>query len=39
MRNRLVHIYFDIDYQTLWATVQDDLPVLAETLRMILRSA
>ena len=26
MRNRLVHVYFDIDLQLVWATVRDDLP-------------
>lgn len=28
MRNRLVHAYFDIDRDVLWATVQDSLPKL-----------
>ena len=28
MRNRLVHAYFDINLDTLWRTVQDDLPIL-----------
>ncbi len=26
MRDRLVHHYFDIDLDVLWATVRDDLP-------------
>jgi len=28
MRNRLVHVYFDIDLELLWTTVVEDLPVL-----------
>ncbi len=36
MRNRLVHAYFDIDEEILWATVQEDLPQLASILRRIL---
>jgi uncharacterized protein with HEPN domain len=28
MRNRLVHAYFDVDRDVLWATVQDSLPKL-----------
>jgi len=36
MRNRLIHGYFDIDHNTLWATVQDDLPCLAQSLERAL---
>ena len=28
MRNRLVHVYFDIDVALAWDTVQNDLPAL-----------
>jgi len=28
MRNRLVHVYFDIDLDLVWSTVQRDLPAL-----------
>lgn len=28
MRNRLVHVYFDINRDILWQTVQEDLPGL-----------
>jgi uncharacterized protein with HEPN domain len=28
MRNRLVHSYFEIDYQIVWPTVQHDMPAL-----------
>jgi uncharacterized protein with HEPN domain len=33
MRNRLVHAYFDIDRDILWATVTQALPPLLEQLR------
>ena len=36
MRHRLVHAYFDIDLDILWATVQGDLPGLVAALRKIL---
>jgi uncharacterized protein with HEPN domain len=32
MRDRLVHHYFDIDLDVLWATIVDDLPQLLRTL-------
>jgi uncharacterized protein with HEPN domain len=32
MRDRLVHHYFDIDLDVLWATIQDDLPALLAAL-------
>jgi len=32
MRNRLIHDYFDINLDILWATVQDNLPPLIEVL-------
>jgi uncharacterized protein with HEPN domain len=32
MRDRLVHHYFDINLDTLWRTVTEDLPSLLETL-------
>ncbi len=36
MRSRLVHVYFDIDLDRLWDTVQQDLPPLAEELEQLL---
>ncbi len=36
MRNHLVHAYFDIDLDRLWATVTNDLPPLAVPLEWIL---
>ena len=32
MRNRLVHVYFDINYDVVWKTVKEDLPALVEAL-------
>ncbi len=36
MRDRLVHHYFDIDLDVLWATVTNDLPKLLKTIAPIL---
>ncbi|WP_420636629.1 DUF86 domain-containing protein [Candidatus Palauibacter sp.] len=36
MRNRLVHVYFDIDLQLVWATVRDDLPALTTLLEPLV---
>ena len=39
MRNRLVHVYFDIDLERLWDTVQQDLPQLAAELDRVLEGS
>lgn len=36
MRNRLIHAYFDINLDILWATVQDNLPSLIRSLESAL---
>ena len=36
MRNRLVHVYFDVDVNVLWATAKDDLPPLAASIKNAL---
>lgn len=36
MRNRLVHVYFDIDLDQVWQTVTVDLPPLIGALEKIL---
>jgi uncharacterized protein with HEPN domain len=36
MRNRLVHDYFDINLGILWATIQDNLPSLIQSLDLVL---
>jgi uncharacterized protein with HEPN domain len=36
MRNRLIHDYMDIDLQTVWDTIQKDLPALIHTLEPLI---
>lgn len=36
MRNRVVHVYFDIDQDTVWDTIAKDLPPLIAELEQIL---
>ena len=36
MRNRLVHVYFDVDIDIVWRTVKEDLPVLIAQLERIV---
>ncbi len=36
MRNRLIHVYFDIDYNTLWQTVKENLPPLVKQINAIV---
>ena len=36
MRDRLIHHYFGIDYETVYATVKNDLPPLKEWVDVIL---
>jgi uncharacterized protein with HEPN domain len=37
MRNRLIHIYFDVDLDVVWSTVTKDIPQLATLLRRALK--
>jgi uncharacterized protein with HEPN domain len=39
MRNRLVHVYFDVDPDRLYDTITGDLPSLIATLEGVLSSA
>lgn len=39
MRNRLIHVYFDIDLDRLWDTVTDDLPPLIVALERIVKES
>jgi uncharacterized protein with HEPN domain len=39
MRNRLVHAYFDINVETVWRTVVEDLPPLTVAAEAIVASA
>jgi uncharacterized protein with HEPN domain len=36
MRNRVVHVYFDVDPDILWDTVHTDLPKLVDPLKRLL---
>ena len=36
MRNRLIHVYFDIDLDRVWDTVTDDLPPLIASLEKVI---
>ena len=38
MRNRLVHVYFSVDPQIVWDTIQNDLPPLRDALTRLLRT-
>ena len=38
MRNRLIHAYFDVDRDILWATAVQSLPALGAALRAVLHS-
>jgi uncharacterized protein with HEPN domain len=38
MRNVLVHHYFGVDVQQIWATVQADLPTLEQSVRQVLEA-
>ena len=35
MRHRLVHAYYDINLNVVWATIQDDIPSLIKALEAI----
>lgn len=35
MRNRLTHVYFEVDLDIIWNTVQNELPNLLQTLSEI----
>ena len=36
MRNRLVHEYFHVDVETVWRTIQDDLPQLVQCIQPLV---
>jgi len=36
MRNRLVHVYFDVDHTILWKTVTEDIPALLPLLLALI---
>ena len=38
MRNRLVHVYFEVDPKLVWDTVKNDIPQLMASLDILLKS-
>ena len=36
MRNRLVHAYFDVDYELVFSTVHSDIPVLIDQIQLLI---
>lgn len=36
MRNTLIHAYFDVDYDIIWETVNNDLPLFYRQLKKII---
>lgn len=38
MRNRLIHVYFNIDYDIVWQAVKHEIPKLAKQIEAILNS-
>ena len=38
MRNRVIHGYHDIDLDTLWKTLQEDVPVLRKQVQELLQN-
>lgn len=39
MRDKIVHHYFGVDYEAVFLTVQDDLPLLKQGILKILEEA
>jgi len=37
MRDKLIHAYFGMDTETIWQTVQDNIPPLKQTIQKILK--
>ncbi len=35
-RNRMVHVYMEVDNDTVWSIIQDDIPLLLANLRRML---
>lgn len=36
MRNHLVHVYFDVDYEAVWKTALNDIPLLIKMIEEFL---
>jgi len=37
MRDRLIHFYFGVDYQLVWATIKERLPSVKQQIQKILK--
>jgi len=37
MRNKVIHNYFDVDWEVVWTTVRDDLPKLKQQIDALLK--
>lgn len=37
MRNRLIHVYYDVNHEILWQTLKQDVPPLISTLTDVLK--
>ncbi len=38
MRDKLIHAYFGMDTETIWQTVQENIPPLKQTIQKILKN-
>lgn len=38
MRNRVIHNYFDIDYEVVWRTAREDLPKLCVQIKALMQT-
>ncbi len=38
MRNKIIHEYMEVDYEVVWETAKTDLPILKESLSILLGS-
>jgi uncharacterized protein with HEPN domain len=39
MRDKLIHVYFGIDKEVVWQTLQEDLPPLQQSMKKILQDS
>lgn len=37
MRNRLIHGYFSVDYEIVWKSATEDLPILKQQIEDLLK--
>ena len=39
MRDRLIHHYFGVDFEIVWNTIKDDLPILSEWMEPMISAS